>query len=447
MIQENDTLTLDIIGLSSEARGIAEYDGKRVLVIDALPGEKVEAKVLKVGKNTMTAISEKIVQANPDRVKDNEKWAHSDYARLANYQYNRQLTFKQERVQKLLAENGFDVKVEKTIASPKQTAYRNEMSLPVRMVNGQLEIGFYKGRTNDFVPLNHFILADEQIGQVLLGVRDVLRKLKVPAYDPVTNTGFIRDIGVRRSETNDGMIVTLVAREKDRIDLPEIVGNITEQLHNINGVVLNYNPHRTKSTYGKRNIPLWGNDYIETEMEGINFKISPRSFFQANTMQVKAIVDGAMKDAGLKKSDQLIDAYCGVGTFGLIAAKNVASVRGIENSRIAILDARENIKNNKIENAKYFDGSVEQIMARWAKQKDNADVVFADPPKKGLSQGFIYATVKMQPRVVIYVSGNPDTMVRDLKLFEEKGYHCQKVTPIDIAPQTPAMKCICVLAK
>lgn len=449
MMKENDILDLDIEDISPEGRGLAKANGKTIFVRDALPGEKVKARVLTVGKNIVSAKMEKVVQASPDRV-DSEiaKWAHDGYARLANMKYDKQLAFKKHRIEKLLKQEGLsDIKVEDTIASPKQTGYRNELDLPVRNVNGQLELGFYEPRTDHFVPLDSFITADEEIAKVMLGVRNVLREQKIPAYDPATNKGFIRDISVRRSESNNGMIVTLVTREKDRANIPEVMGLITEKLHNINGIVLNFNPHRTSSTFGARNIPLWGNDYITDELNGVEYKISPRSFFQSNSLQLKALVDTAVKLADLKDTDDVIDAYCGVGTIGLNVAKKVHSVRGVEKAKIAIEDAKENIAANKINNARYYSGSVEQIMARWAKQKASADVIFADPPKRGLSKGFIYAAVKLNPRKIVYLSANPDTLVRDLKLFAHRGYHCSTIVPVDTLPQMPDMKCVCVLTK
>lgn len=448
-MKEKDILDLKIDSLSPEARGMTECDGKRVFVRNALPGEEVKAEILEVHKNTVAAKAVKVIKSSPDRVHDeDEKWAREGYARLANLKYDKQLEFKQNRVEKLLKKVGLEnIKVNKTIASPKQREYRNQLTLPVREVDHRLELGFYEPRTNNFVPLDSSILADDRIVNTMLGVRDVLRDLKIPAYNPNDNTGFIRDISIRRSDSNNGMIVTLVAREKDRPDLPEIVGLITERLHDINGVVLNFNPHHVSTTYSDSNIPLWGNDYIEDVVDDVNFKISPKSFFQSNSNQVRNIVDLAIKLADLKSTDRLIDAFCGVGTIGLVASKKVKDVRGIENSEVAITDARENIKNNQIENAHYYAGSVEEILARWAKSKENADVIIADPPKHGLSKGFISVASKMAPRKIVYVSKNPDTMARDLKRFAEKGYHCSEITPIDIAPQTPDMKLICALEK
>lgn len=452
-MKKNDIVELTIESLSSEGRGLAKYNDKLVFVRDALPGEKVKAEVLAVHENTMAAKSVEIVKASPDRVQgDNEKWANNGYARLANYKYDKQLEFKKSRIEQLLKKNEMDdVTVNDVIPSPKKLTYRNELVLPVREINGQLEVGFYEPRTAKFIPLNSYLIANENVAQAILGVRDILRKLKVSAYNPETNTGFIRDIDVRRSHSNNGMIVTLVTHENDHYDLPEIVGLVTQTMHNINGIVLNYNPHKptdvtdSEQIFGKSNIPIWGDDYVEDTINDMTFKVSPKSFFQANGSQLQTIMDLALNLADLHPDDKLIDAYCGVGTLGLLAAKDVASVRGIENAQVTIEDARANAKKNKIDNITFYNGSVEQILARFAKNGENTDVIITAPPVKGLSQGFIDAAVEMKPRRIVYGSANPDTMVRDLKRFKNSGYTTSKLLPIDTSPQTPDLKCFCVL--
>ena len=446
-MKKDDILDLKIDDLSPEARGLAKYDNKTVFVRDALPGEEVKAKVLSIHKNTIDTKSVDIIKASPDRVDGpDEKWANNGYARLANLKYDKQLEFKEDRIKKLLDKYGFnEVKVNEILASPLTKGYRNAIVVPVRQIKGQLEVGFFEPRTGRFIPLNKSIITNEAVVTAVYTVRDILRKLNVPAYDPKTNSGFIRDIDVRRSQGKKGMIVTLVTRENDRMDLPEIVGLITEKLHNINGVVMNYNPHKTDEIFGKSNIPLWGNDYVEDELDGVQFKISPKSYFQTNGSQLKPIANLALNLLDLKDDDKLIDAFCGVGTVGLLAAKKVASVCGIDAEKVSIQDARENAETNKIENVTYYKGSVEQVLARFAKNGQNGTVIMAAPPAKGLSHGFIDAAVKMHPRRIVYGSTNPDTMVRDLAGFKEKGYKCTEVTPVDTAPQTPEVKCMVVL--
>lgn len=452
-MKKNDILELTIDSLSPEARGLTKYEDKIVFVRDALPGEKVKAKVLAVHKNFIAAKSVEVLKASPDRVQDEDsQWAKSGYARLANYKYDKQLKFKKNRIIKLLAKNNLaNIKVNDVIPSPKTKKYRNELVLPVRDINGQLEIGFYEPRTTKFIPINSSIITNEKVVGAILGVRDILRKLKIPAYNPDNNTGFIRDIDVRRSHSNDGMIVTLVTREKDRYDLPELVGLITENLHNVNGVVLNYNPHRNTKPeksyeiFGDSNVPIWGNDYVEDTVKGISFKISPKSYFQANGSQLEQIVDLALKLVDFQPDDEIIDAYCGVGTIGLTAAKRVKSLTGIAGSKVAAHDVKENAAMNKITNTNIYESSVEQVMSRLAKNGKGADVIIIEPPTKGVSEGFIDAAAEMKPRKILYNSTNPDTLVRDLQRFKQRGYVAEELSPIDMAPQTPDMNCLCVL--
>ena len=211
---------------------------------------------------------------------------------IRGVQYDKQLAFKEERIQRLLTKEGLGgIEVEDVIASPLQKHYHNEVVFPVRKVNGQIKIVFYEPRTTNFIPLNNFVTTNNDIEKILFSVRDILRELDVSVYDPDTNTVFVRDIDVRRSETNDGMIITLVTHNKDDVKLLELSGLITEKFHNVNGIVLNFKPHKTNEIFGKENISVWGNDFIEDKINGVSFEISPKSFFQPNGGQLKTIVE------------------------------------------------------------------------------------------------------------------------------------------------------------
>lgn len=448
-MKENELIDLEIDKLSPEGRGLSKYEDKRVFVIDALPGEKVQARVLAVKKNMATAKTEKILKASPDRVKDdNAQWARVGFARLANLKYDKQVEFKHDRLVNLLKKAGLnDIKVEDAIASPEQVAYRNEVIIPVREVNGQLELGFVNPRTHKFTVLNQFFMAKPEVAEVLLGVRDILRDLKVPAYNPSTNEGFVRHIEVQRSETTKAIVVILVCRHQDSFALPNIPGTIMENLQNVKGVILNYNPHKTERIYGKTDIPLWGDTSIHEKINDIDVEISSRSPFEGNTSQIPNLLK-LIKDKGqFQKEDRVIVTHGGVGIIPLSIARDVKQVTGIEVVPASVQVARNNAKNNKIDNFKVMHGSSEQMLARLAKQHEPVDVVVAKPRTKGFSKGSLKAVIKLNPKRIVYISHNPETWLRDLKDFEAAGYHCSSVTPLDIAPQRPEMICVSAFTK
>ena len=447
-MKKNQIVDLEITDLSYEAMGVAHDEGLTIFVTNALPGEIVSAKILKVKKNFAFAKIEKIKKESPDRVKIKlNQWVQTGLASLAHIKYDKQLEFKRNQVVNLLKKAHLDdVEVGETLPSPEQTGYRNKAQVPVREINGQLEIGFFRRHSHDLVPLTNFFTTDPEIDRVLVAVRDILRKYRVPVYDEINHKGEVRYLDVRRSKATGEIMVILVCLHKD---FPQLLGVAAEvsQIPGVTGLILNHNPKKTNVILGKKDYVVFGNDQITDKIGDLKFRISPQSFFQINSLQTPRLYDLAIKKADLKPSDVVIDAYSGIGTIGLSVAKHVKAVRGIEVVRDAIKDAKDNAKLNGIDNAKYYLGKAEEVMPRWAKQGLKTDVVFVDPPRKGLTPEFIDATVKTGPEKVVYISCNPATMVRDLQLFQEQGYEFDRIDPVDMFPQTPHVEAVTVLTK
>ncbi|ALJ23358.1 RNA methyltransferase [Lactobacillus gallinarum] len=447
-MEKNQIIDLEITDLSYEAMGVAHYNGMTVFVTNALPGEVVSAKILKVKKNFAFAKIEKIKKESPDRVKVKlNQGVQSGLASLAHIKYDKQLDFKRNQVVNLLKKAHLEnIEVGETLASPKEVGYRNKAQVPVREVNGQLEIGFFRRHSHDLMPLPHFFTTDPEIDRVLVAVRDILRKYKVPAYDEINNKGEVRYLEVRRSKSTGEMMVILVCLHKDFMQLPNVATEVS-QIPGVSGLILNHNPKKTNVILGPKDYLVFGNDQITDQIGDLKFRISPQSFFQINSLQTPRLYNLAIKQADLKPDDVVIDAYSGIGTIGLSVAKHVKAVRGIEVVRDAIKDAKDNAKLNDITNAKYYLGKAEEIMPRWAKSGLKTDVVFVDPPRKGLTPEFINAAVKTGPKKIVYISCNPATLVRDLQLFQEKSYEFNRIDPVDMFPQTPHVEAVTVLER
>lgn len=447
-MEKNQIIDLEITDLSYEAMGVAHYNGMTVFVTNALPGEVVSAKILKVKKNFAFAKIEKIKKESPDRVKVKlNQGVQSGLASLAHIKYDKQLDFKRNQVVNLLKKAHLEnIEVGETLASPEEVGYRNKAQVPVREVNGQLEIGFFRRHSHDLMPLTHFFTTDPEIDRVLVAVRDILRKYKVPAYDEINNKGEVRYLEVRRSKSTGEMMVILVCLHKDFMQLPNVTTEVS-QIPGVSGLILNYNPKKTNVILGPKDYLVFGNDQITDQIGDLKFRISPQSFFQINSLQTPRLYNLAIKQADLKPDDVVIDAYSGIGTIGLSVAKHVKAVRGIEVVRDAIKDAKDNAKLNDITNAKYYLGKAEEIMPRWAKSGLKTDVVFVDPPRKGLTPEFINAAVKTGPKKIVYISCNPATLVRDLQLFQEKSYEFNRIDPVDMFPQTPHVESVTVLER
>ncbi|WP_276805130.1 23S rRNA (uracil(1939)-C(5))-methyltransferase RlmD [Lactobacillus hominis] len=447
-MKKNEIVELDITDLSYEAMGVAHYEGMTIFVNNALPGEKIKAKLLKIKKNFAFAKIEKIIKESPDRVNVKlNQWVQTGLASLAHIKYDKQLEFKRNQVVNLLHKADLDkIEVGQTLPSPQEVGYRNKAQVPVRKVKGQLDIGFFRRHSHDLVPLTNFFTTDPEIDRVLVAVRDILRKYNVPAYDEIHNKGEIRYLDVRRSKATGEIMVILVALHKDFEHLQDITQEIS-QIDKVTSIVLNHNPKKTNVILGKKDYLLWGEPQITDKIGDVSFKISPQSFFQINSLQTPRLYDLAIQKADLKPDDVVIDAYSGIGTIGLSVAKHVKAVRGMEVIKPAVDDANANAKLNGITNAEYVVGKAEEVMPRWAKEGLKTDVIFVDPPRKGLTPEFIDAAVETDPKKIVYISCNPATMVRDLQLFREQGYDFNEIDPVDMFPQTPHVEAVAVLER
>ncbi|WP_281830033.1 MULTISPECIES: 23S rRNA (uracil(1939)-C(5))-methyltransferase RlmD [Lactobacillus] len=447
-MEKNQIVELEITDLSYEAMGVAHYEGLTVFVNNALPGETVKAKILKVKKRFAFAKIEKILKESPDRINVKlNQWVQTGLASLAHIKYDKQLEFKRNQVVNLLKKAHLDgVKVNETLPSPEQTGYRNKAQVPVREVNGQLEIGFFRRHSHDLVPLTNFFTTDPEIDRVLVATRDILRKYEVPAYDEIHHKGEVRYLDVRRSKANGKLMVILVCLHKDFPQLPKVAAEIS-QIPEISSVILNYNPKKTNVILGRNDYVVLGEDHLIDKIGDVEFWISPKSFFQINSLQTPRLYDLAIKKADLKANDVVVDAYSGIGTIGLSVAKHVKAVRGMETIREAVEDANANAKLNGIENAQYVTGKAEDVMPRWASEGLKTDVIFVDPPRKGLTPEFINAAAATKPKRIVYISCNPATQIRDLQLLQEKGYHFDEISPVDMFPQTPHVESVTVLER
>ena len=447
-MQKNQIVELEITDLSYEAMGVAHYEGLTIFVNNALPGEIVKAKILKVKKKFAFAKIEEIIKESPDRVKVQlNQWVQTGLASLAHIKYDKQLEFKRNQVVNLLHKADLDqIKVDQTLASPEETGYRNKAQVPVRAVNGQLEIGFFRRHSHDLVPLTNFFTTDSEIDRVLIAVCDILRKYKVPAYDEVHNKGEVRYLDVRRSKATGEIMVILVCLHRDFPQLPKVAAEIS-QIPDVTSIILNHNPKKTNVILGKNDYVVFGEDHITDKIGDVKFRISPQSFFQINSLQTPRLYNLAIEKADLKPDDVVIDAYSGIGTIGLSVAKHVKAVRGMEVIKPAVEDANANAKLNGITNAEYVVGKAEEVMPRWANEGLKTDVIFVDPPRKGLTPEFIDAAVKTNPKKIVYISCNPATQVRDLQLFREQGYDFNEIDPVDMFPQTPHVESVAVLER
>lgn len=449
-VHKNNDYQAEVTDLTYEGNGVVKVDDFPIFVPNALPGEKITVRVTKVARHFAWGRVMEWQSKSPDRVdvKD-KKYIQTGIAPLGHLKYAAQLKFKQHQIKELLEKAHLgDIEVLPTMGMDRPYHYRNKAQVPVKMVRGQLQTGFYKRGSHTLVPIEDFYIQDPQIDKAIVVVRDLLRKYHVTPYDERTGKGVIRTVMVRRGYYSHEVMVVLVTNTKRLPMAQQIVAGIVAGVPEVKSIVQNINDKKTNRLLGDRDQTLWGADEIHDQLLGIDFAISPLSFYQVNPQQTERLYQTAIDNAGLDGSQTVIDAYCGIGTISLAVAKHAKQVYGVEIVPAAIEDAKHNAKRNGIRNAEFVVGKAEEQFTKWQAAGLEPDVVIVDPPRKGLAESLIEATGKMAPRKVIYVSCNPATLVRDIQRFGERGYHVVKpIQPVDQFPQTTHVESVTVLKR
>ena len=353
---------------------------------------------------------------------------------LQNMSYDRQLRWKQARVEILLKKF---CKVDKIIGMDEPYHYRNKVQAAFgRTKSGKIISGVYQSGTHRIVSVDDCMTEDSIADRIIVDIRNMLPKFNIWVYDEDKRTGFLRHVLVKRGFASGEVMVVLVGASGYFPMKKKFTAALLEKHPEITTVVLNINPKDTNLVLGEREEVLHGSGYIEDTLCGRVFRISPRSFYQINPVQTEKLYNKAMELAGLDKNTSVIDAYCGIGTIGLVAAKTAGSVIGVELNRDAVKDAIANAKRNSAENAKFYCADAGDFMQELALAGETADVVFMDPPRAGSTRKFIDSLAAMRPKKVVYISCNPETLARDLALLTKKGYAVRRICPVDMFPHT-----------
>lgn len=448
-VSKNERLDVTIIDLTYQGLGVAKVEDFPLFIENTLPGEEVTIQVTKVQSHYGFARAVAWTQESPDRVKNVDKtYRQTGIAPLQHLAYPAQLKFKQHQIAELFSKSHQDVEVAPTMGMDNPTQYRNKAQVPVRMIKGQLETGFYRQHSHELIPLTDFYIQDPAIDAAIIKVRDLLRQFEIPAYNEVSDKGVIRNIMVRRGYYSHEMMIVLISRTQKIPSQAQLVDQIHQALPEVTSIVLNVNAKKTNVIMGNVTRVLYGKPTIEDTLMGLTFAISARSFYQVNPQQTEKLYQMAIDKAGLTGAETVIDAYCGIGTISLALAKHAKQVYGVEIVPEAIEDAKVNAQKNHLSNVTFAVNKAEDQMAEWQAAGIKPDVIVVDPPRKGLAESLIDSAAKMAPKKVVYVSCNPATLVRDVARFTELGYHVDgPVQPVDQFPQTPHVESVTVLVK
>ncbi|MCI8365029.1 MAG: 23S rRNA (uracil(1939)-C(5))-methyltransferase RlmD [Eubacterium sp.] len=468
-LKKNQEITLRIDDLGNNGEGIGHVDGYALFVKDALPGETIRAKVMKCKKKYGFARMIEVLKCSGSgRVEPRCPVARQcGGCTLQHLSYEKQLAYKEKKVRDCLVRIGGvdadEVEWLPVIGMKTPWHYRNKAQFPVRMQkddNGVLRpvAGFYAGRTHSIIPVTDCAIQHPCMKGILEAVLSWMQEQHVPAYDEVSHRGLIRHIYIRRAYITGQIMVCLVINSH-RIseDLQKTLIEKLSGIPGMTGILLSINTDQTNVILGEKMLLLWGQDYIEDSIGGIRYHISPQSFYQVNPVQTEKLYQTALEFAGLTGKETVWDLYCGIGTISLFLAKNAKKVYGVEIVPEAVKNARENALLNGIQNVEFFCGAAEEVVPRLAEELEGirklsaeegdekasetvkvanlSDVVVVDPPRKGCDGVLLDTIVKMAPERIVYVSCDPATLARDVKLLGEKGYEVRKVRACDMFGQ------------
>ena len=451
MVEKNREYILDIISVGYEGEGIAKIDGYPIFIEGAILGERVNVLIVKVNKNYAYGKLLEVIEASDERVQPKcEVYKRCGGCTIQHMSYKKQLDYKFERVKDCVSKiGGLDSSLVKyPIGMENPERYRNKVQLPVGIVKGQLSIGFYAPRSHNIIDLKTCLIQDKVADKVADITREWMMKYNISAasIDGVfNNKGLIRHIMIRKGFTTNEVMVVLVSTNEKVENIDKFIDMIRENIQGIKSIILNVNKENTNVILGQKCITLWGEDTITDYVDNFKFNISPLSFFQVNPVQTEKLYSKALEYAGLTGNETVFDAYCGTGTITLFLSQKAKKVYGVEIIEPAIINAKENARINNIDNAEFFVGKSEEIIPNLIEKGVTAEVIVVDPPRKGCDIKLLEAIGKAKPRRVVYVSCDPSTLARDLKILEEKGYKTEAVQPVDMFPHTSHIECVALL--
>ena len=358
--------------------------------------------------------------------------------------YKTQLKNKQVAVEKLMAPYAVPKPV---IGMENPLYYRNKVHRSFGLNERRAVVcGTYEEQSHTIVPIKECRIEDRTCQDIIRSIEGMLKSFKIRVYDEDTGTGLLRHVLVRKGFTSGQLLVVLVCASPVFPSKNNFVKALLDKHPAITSIVLNMNDKRTSMVLGERNITLYGKGYIEDQLLGKVYRISPGSFYQVNPVQTEKLYQEAIRLADFKGNEIILDAYCGIGTIGLSAADKVKEVIGVELNKDAVRDAVFNAKANNIKNARFYAADAGDFMEDLADAGTGVDVVFMDPPRSGSNEKFLSSLVRLSPASVVYISCNPETQARDIKYLSRKGYKVKKIQPVDMFPFCDHIETVCLLS-
>lgn len=364
---------------------------------------------------------------------------------LLHMSYEEQLNFKKKQTAKLLAPY---CKITEVLGMEQPLNYRHKVHAVFgRDRKGNIISGVYKEGTHIIVPVEKCLIEDEKADAIIKTIRGLLKSFKIKTYDEDTGYGLLRHVLIRKGYATGQIMVVLVLGSPIMPSKNNFVKALRKEHPEITTVIVNVNDKRTSMVLGEKQQVIYGPGFIEDALCGMTFKISPKSFYQVNPPQAEKLYQKAIEYAGLTGKETVLDAYCGTGTIGLVAAKSAEKVLGVELNPEGVRDAVFNARKNQVSNIQFYQADAGDFMVQLAQRGEKIDVVLMDPPRSGSSEKFLSVLLRSKPEKVVYVSCNPETLARDLKYLCNNGYRAKKAAGVDMFPFTDDMEAVVLLTR
>ena len=447
--RQGELVEITIADLSDSGDGVGRFEQRVVFVPDTVTGDRVLVRLVRVKPQYAYGKLHQLLEPSPHRIRPGCivadkcggcQWQHIDYS----YQLEAK---RHQVIQALERIGGFNQPpVDRLLTVSEPLGYRNKATYPVaRSQTGQVQAGYYQKGSHQLINLNQCPIQDDRLNPLLVQVKQDLQQRGWGIYDEAKHRGKIRHLGLRIGRRTGEMLLTLVTKEGNLAGLEAQSLDWLEKFPGLVGVALNLNPDRTNAIFGAETRLIAGQPYLHEEFAGCTFQIRPDTFFQVNTEQTEALLEMILEELNLQGTEVLVDAYCGIGTLTLPLAKRVQQAIGLEVQPEAVEQATLNAALNQLDNVTFQTGTVEALLDTLSVQPH---IVLLDPPRKGCDRAVIETLKQIQPDRIVYVSCNPATLARDLKLLCQEGtYHLTRVQPADFFPQTAHVECAAFLQR
>lgn len=451
VLQKNEIYEAEIIDYTTDGSGICRIKGMAVFVPSAAVGDKAEIRILKTDKNIAYGKIERVIVPSEDRIiSDCPIFEKCGGCSFRHIDYPSELLFKQKRVTDTLERiGGVERSLVKEIDGAENSDhYRNKAQLPVTLdKEGKVTVGFFAPRSHRVIPLKSCSLQSEIFHEAVSIFLRWANEFHISSYNEETHSGILRHLYLRFAEKTQQLMVCVVANAKELRKEKQLVSMLKDHLPQLQTVVLNINTQKTNVITGKECRTLYGEGYITDELCGLQFRISPLSFYQVNRTQAEKLYTYAAGFADMKQDETLLDLYCGTGTIGLTMARQVKRLIGVEIIPQAIEDAKRNAEENGIKNAEFICADAATAAKQLSDRHITPNCIILDPPRKGCDSSLIQTIAEMSPDRVVYVSCDPATLARDVRRFGEVGYTVKKAMPVDMFPRTPHVETVVLMTK